>query len=132
MRRKHCLSSPICQRVASASPIICYVGGSNPPFKTSKVVDGIGKRVMFVVWIVDHMLFVLFLMVWWLAHLAASCMHHGKRDRYDRQDRRDKGIFRIGRLYLLDLERKTSYPENLKNCLLFRKSSRKWCFSLRF
>jgi hypothetical protein len=50
---------------------------------------------------VDHMLLVLFLMVWWLAHLAASCIHHGHRDRYDRHDRRDKGIFRIGRLYLL-------------------------------
>jgi Transposase DDE domain len=81
---------------------------------------------------VDHMLFVLFLMIWWLAHLAASCMHHGKRDRYDRHDRRDKGIFRIGRLYLLDLERRASSPEKLKNCLLFRKFSAKWCFSLRF
>ncbi len=25
--------------------------------------------------------------------LAASCMHHGKRKRFDRHDRRDKGIF---------------------------------------
>jgi hypothetical protein len=81
---------------------------------------------------VDHMLFVLFVLVWWLAHLAASCIHHGKRDRYDRHDRRDKGIFRIGRLYLLDLERRTSSTVNLKKCLLFRKSSGNWCFSLRF
>jgi len=81
---------------------------------------------------VDRLLFVLFLMVWWLAHLAASCMHHGKRDRYDRHDRRDKGIFRIGRLYLLDIERRTSSPVNLKKCLLFRKNSAKWLFSLRF
>jgi hypothetical protein len=81
---------------------------------------------------VDRMLFVLFLLVWWLAHLAASCMHHGKRDRYDRHDRRDKGILRIGRLYLLDLERRTSSSANLKHCLLFRYFSGKWCFSLRF
>jgi Transposase DDE domain len=81
---------------------------------------------------VDRLLFVLFLMVWWLAHLAASCIHHGQRDRYDRHDRRDKGIFRIGRLYLLDLERRTFFPENLKRCLLFRRSSGKWLFSLRF
>jgi hypothetical protein len=60
------------------------------------------------------MLFVLFLLVWWLAHLAASCMHHGCRDRYDRHDRRDKGIFRIGRLYLLDIERRTLHTCNLK------------------
>lgn len=81
---------------------------------------------------VDRMLLVLFLLVWWLAHLAASCLHHGKRDRYDRHDRREKGIFRIGRLYLLDLERNMSFTPNLKNCLLFRYASGKWKFSLRF
>jgi hypothetical protein len=81
---------------------------------------------------IDHMLLVLFLMVWWLAHLAASCIHHGHRDRYDRHDRRDKGIFRIGRLYLLDLDRRTSSLGNLKKCLPFRKSAQSWHFSLRF
>lgn len=81
---------------------------------------------------VDRLLLVFFLMLWWLAHLAASCLHHGKRDRYDRRDRRDKGIFRIGRLYLLDLERKMSFTINFKNCLLFRFASGKWNFSLRF
>lgn len=81
---------------------------------------------------VDRMLLVLFLMVWWLAHLAASCIHDGRRDRYDRHDRRDKGIFRIGRLYLLDLERKASHMYNLRRSLLFRQSSAGWIFSLRF
>ncbi len=81
---------------------------------------------------VDRLLFVLFLLVWWLAHLAASCFHHGKRDRYDRHDRRDQGILRIGRLYLLDLERKMSFTVNFKNCLLFRYASEEWRFSLRF
>jgi Transposase DDE domain len=81
---------------------------------------------------VDRMLLVLFLAVWWLAHLAASCMHHGRRDRYDRHDRRDKGILRIGRLYLLDIERKASRVCDLKNCLLFRGHTPKWLFSLRF
>jgi DDE family transposase len=81
---------------------------------------------------VDRMLLVLFLLVWWLAHLAASCLHHGKRDRYDRHDRREKGILRMGRLYLLDLERNMSFTTNFKNCLLFRYASGKWNFSLRF
>ena len=81
---------------------------------------------------VSRMLLVLFLAVWWLAHLAASCIHDGQRDRYDRHDRRDKSIFRIGRLYLLDLERKTDHLCHLKQCLLFRGSSSKWLFSLRF
>jgi hypothetical protein len=81
---------------------------------------------------VDHMLFVLFLMVWWLAHLAASCIRHGHRDRYDRHDRRDKGIFRLGRLYLLDIERRNAHSGNLVQCLLFRKKKGEWLFSLRF
>jgi len=81
---------------------------------------------------VDHMLFVLFLMVWWLAHLAASCIHHGRRDRYDRHDRRDKGIFRLGRLYLLDIERRNARSGNLVQCLLFLRKKGEWLFSLRF
>ena len=81
---------------------------------------------------VSRMLLVLFLAVWWLAHLAASCIHHGRRDRYDRHDRRDKGILRIGRLYLLDIAEKTSRICDLQRCLLFRGSSIKWLFSLRF
>jgi hypothetical protein len=81
---------------------------------------------------VDRMLLVLFLAMWWLAHLAASCMHHGQRDRYDRHDRRDKSILRIGRLYLLDLARKSSRLCDIKRCLLFRGSPTKWRFSLRF
>ncbi len=81
---------------------------------------------------VDRMLLVLFLVVWWLAHLAASCIHDGRRDRYDRHDRRDKSILRIGRLYLLDLERKASHISDLRRSLLFRQSSSGWLFSLRF
>lgn len=81
---------------------------------------------------VDRLLFVLFLLVWWLAHLAASCIHHGKRDRYDRHDRREKGILRIGRLYLLDIERRNARGGNLEQCLLFRRNKERWLFSLRF
>ena len=84
---------------------------------------------------VDRMLLVLFLAVWWLAHLAASCIHHGHRDRYDRNDRRDKGILRIGRLYLLDIERKNRKANSgydLKKSLLFRRSPTGWLFALRF
>lgn len=80
----------------------------------------------------DRLLLVLFLALWWLAHLAASCIHNGRRDRYDRHDRRDKGIFRIGRLYLLDLERRVSHAGDLKNCFLFKRSATGWRFSLRF
>lgn len=81
---------------------------------------------------VDRMLLVLFLLVWWLAHLAASCIRHGRRDRYDRHDRRDKGIFRIGRLYLLDIERRANRACDMVNCLLFQRSPTGWQFSLYF
>ena len=81
---------------------------------------------------VNRLLLVLFLMLWWLAHLAAGCMHHGKRDRYDRVDRRDKGIFRIGRLYLFDIERRNAHNGNIHLCLLFRKDADGWRFALRF
>jgi hypothetical protein len=81
---------------------------------------------------VNRMLLVLFLAVWWLVHLAASCICHGQRNRYDRHDRRDKSILRIGRLYLLDIDRKSYSTFNLKECLLFRGSPTKWHFSLRF
>lgn len=81
---------------------------------------------------VNRLLLVLFLMLWWLAHLAAACIHHGKRDRYDRADRRDKGIFRIGRLYLFDIERRDAHGGNIQQCLLFRRDAHEWRFSLRF
>lgn len=81
---------------------------------------------------VNRLLLVFFLLLWWLAHLAATCIHHGKRDRYDRADRRDKGIFRIGRLYLFDIERRDVRGGNIQQCLLFRKDAGGWHFSLRF
>lgn len=81
---------------------------------------------------IDRMLLVLFLAVWWVAHLAASCLHNGRRARYDRHDRRDKGIVRIGRLYLFDLERRARHKGDLINCLPFKRAPDGWHFSLRF
>jgi hypothetical protein len=81
---------------------------------------------------VDRMLLVLFFAVWWLIHLAASCIHQGQRSRYDRKERRDKSLLRIGRLYLLDIERRAKNTGNLISCLLFRRREGKWLFSLRF
>ncbi len=81
---------------------------------------------------VNRLLLVFFLLLWWLAHLAATCIHHGKRARYDRADRRDEGIFRMGRLYLLDIERRDAHGRSIQQCLVFRKNAQGWCFSLRF
>jgi Transposase DDE domain len=80
----------------------------------------------------DRLLLALFVAMWWVSHLAASCMHHGQRDRFDRHDRRDKGIFRLGHLWLLDILRRTNNQADLVHCLPFRKLATGWHFSLRF
>ncbi len=79
----------------------------------------------------NRMLLVLFLAFWGLMRLAASCLHNGRRERYDRHDRRDKGFLRLGRLYLLDMVRSTDHS-CLWNCLLFHRKANQWAFSLRF
>ena len=80
----------------------------------------------------DRLLLVVFLSLWWLAHLAASCIHHGQRTRFDRHDRRDKGIFRLGRLWVLAILRRTLTAASLARCLPFRRTPTGWAFSLRF
>jgi hypothetical protein len=80
----------------------------------------------------DRLLLVLLVSRWWLAHLAASCVHHGQRARFDRRDRRDKGLVRLGRLWLLDMLRRTVTETSLTRGLPFRKTPTGWAFSLRF
>ncbi len=79
----------------------------------------------------ERLLLVLFLAFWWLMHLAASCVHSGRRSRYDRHDRRDKGLLRLGRLYLRDIER-GGYDGALRQCLPLRRHHQQWRFCLRF
>jgi len=80
----------------------------------------------------DRLLLGLFLAVWWVTHLAASCLHEGQRDRFDRHDRRDKGIFRLGRLWLRDLLRRSQQAASLAHCLPFHRKGASLAFSLRF
>ena len=80
----------------------------------------------------ERLLLVLFLGVWWVSHLAAACMHQGQRDRFDRHDRRDKGIFRLGRLWLHDLLRRDLQAASLAHCLPFHRQGAVLAFALRF
>ncbi len=80
----------------------------------------------------NRLLLALFLAMWWVTHLAASCIHHGHRDCFDRHDRRDKGIFRLGRLWLLDILRRARTAAALVHCLPFHKTPTGWRFALRF
>jgi hypothetical protein len=88
-------------------------------------------------WIVDRthldrLLLALFLAMWWVSHLAAACIHHGQRHCFDRVDRRDKSIFRLGRLWLLDILRRVRNRASLRHCLPFQKTNTGWRFALRF
>jgi Transposase DDE domain len=88
-------------------------------------------------WIVDRthldrLLLALFLALWWVSHLAAACIHNRQRQRFDRVDRRDKSIFRLGRLWLLDLLRRAHNRASLKCCLPFQQTKTGWRFALRF
>jgi hypothetical protein len=84
----------------------------------------------------NRLLLALFLAMWWVIHLAASCIHQGQRDRFDRHDRRDKSLFRLGRLWLKDILRRVATSAfaaaTLTCCLPFRKTTSGWRFSLRF
>jgi hypothetical protein len=84
----------------------------------------------------NRLLLALFVAMWWVIHLAASCIHQGQRDRFDRHDRRDKRVFRLGCLWLQDILRRITASHfaaaTLTCCLPFRKMASGWRFSLRF
>jgi len=80
----------------------------------------------------ERLLLVLFLAVWWISHLAAACIHHGQRERFDRHDRRDKGLFRLGRLWLEEILRRAEREASLTHCLPFHRQGAALVFTLRF
>jgi hypothetical protein len=84
----------------------------------------------------DRLLLALFVAMWWVIHLAACCVHHGQRHRFDRHDRRDKSLFRLGCLWLRDILRRVGTSAcavgTLTCCLPFRRTASGWQFSLRF
>jgi hypothetical protein len=80
----------------------------------------------------ERLLLVLFVGVWWISHLAAACIHQGQRTRFDRHDRRDKGLFRLGRLWLHELLRRELSAASLAHCLPFHRQGGVLIFTLRF
>jgi len=84
----------------------------------------------------NRLLLALFVAMWWVIHLAASCIHQGQRERFDRHDRRDKSLFRLGSLWLKDILRRAATSAwaaaTLTCCFPFRKTASGWRFSLRF
>ena len=83
----------------------------------------------------EGLLLGLALALWWTTHLAAACLHHGQRRRCDRHDRRDKGLFRLGRLRAAQLLRRPparQTPRWLAALLPFRQTPTGWQLQLRF
>src|SRR5260370_35212624 len=80
----------------------------------------------------NRLLLALVVAMWWVTHLAASCIHHGHRDRFDRHDRRDKGIFRLGRLWLFDIFPRAPPAAAPVHCFPFHKTPTWWRLALRF
>ncbi len=88
----------------------------------------------------NRWLFAVFLAIWWMAHLGSSCMHHGHREQVDRTDRRDKGLFRLGRLWLKAILKKANrdlcpttlsrVKAQLANCLPFSHRNQRLYFSI--
>ena len=46
----------------------------------------------------DRLLLALYLALWWAAQLGLRVIRGGRRRRFDRADRRDLGVVRLGRL----------------------------------
>jgi hypothetical protein len=67
-----------------------------------------------------------------VSHVAASCMHQGTRDRGDRTDRRDRGMCRPGRLWLLDMLCRTRTHADRVHSVPFRTRVPGWHVSMRF
>jgi hypothetical protein len=77
----------------------------------------------------NRLLLALFLAHCWGMHLAAAGIHHGHRHRFDRGD---KGIFRLGRLWVLDILRRARTAAALIYCLPFQKGPTRCRFAWRF
>lgn len=72
----------------------------------------------------DRLLLVLHLALWWGTQLGLRVLRQGQRSRYDRRDRRDLSVLRLGRLWLADrLAQGTAPP------LPFRCTQGTWRFT---
>jgi Transposase DDE domain len=89
----------------------------------------------------DRWLFVVHLAMWWIARLGCSCLHHSHREQVDRKDRRDKGLLRIGCLWLKAIlkranralfcrESRSLVKAHLIHCLLFSHRKQRLFFSI--
>jgi len=75
----------------------------------------------------DRLLLAVFLALWWLELLGLQVIRRGLRRRYDRTERRDLSVVRLGRRWLEDLLR-TAQPPPLPFRLQSSDWSCRWAF----
>lgn len=89
----------------------------------------------------NRWLLIVFLAFWWTTHLGASCKHHGHAKAFDRSDRYDKSLLRLGHLWIKELikqaqkgmrEHVAVERARLANCLPFHRTKDGLRFSICF
>ena len=87
----------------------------------------------------DRWLLVVFIAFWWMTHLGASCKHHGEAKQFDRSDRYDKSVLRLGQLWLRELLKRANRTgkqqtpvevARMANCLPFHRTKHGLRFSI--
>jgi hypothetical protein len=87
----------------------------------------------------NRWLFIIFISFWWTTHLGASCKHHGQAKAFDRTDRYDKSLLRLGHLWIKELIKRANQamrvPSQIKtlrmvHCLPFHRTKDGFRFSI--
>jgi hypothetical protein len=87
----------------------------------------------------NRWLLMIFVAFWWTTHLGASCKHHGHAKAFDRTDRYDKSLLRLGHLWIKELIKRANYglrqhsaieAPRLVHCLPFHRTKDGLRFSI--
>jgi hypothetical protein len=79
----------------------------------------------------NRWLLIIFIAFWWTTHLGASCKHHGHAKAFDRTDRYDKSLLRLGHLWLKEMIKRANLglrqqsvveAPRFANCLPFHRT----------
>ncbi len=89
----------------------------------------------------NRWLLIIFVAFWWTTHLGASCKHHGHAKEFDRADRYDKSLLRLGHLWIKELLKRANRGmrqqaavevARLANCFPFHLTKEGLRFSIHF
>ena len=87
----------------------------------------------------NRWLLIIFVAFWWTTHLGASCKHHGHAKAFDRTDRYDKSLLRLGHLWIKELIKRANCglrlhsaieAPRLAHCLPFHRTKDGLRFSI--